>query len=160
MSNIFRNSILKFIRPSVNSVFSSHDPKAIKCITGLRLVQSHLRERKFKHSFQDLLNPISNCKLDIEPSLFYLLNYSKHTLLSTLKNIDNLLDLTKTNLTTTLLFGSNSFNINTSANILNATMNLVYLLKDLTKKIEQICIYLTSYTILDYSITRSIYLLF
>ena len=53
--------------------------------------------------------------------------------MSTLNNIDKiLLDLTKPILTTTLLFGSNSFDINTNTNILNVTMNLVYLLKDLT----------------------------
>ena len=73
--NIFRNCILKFIRPSANSVFDSHNPKAIKFITRLRLVPSHLRERKFKHSFQNLLNLISNCGLDIESSLRYLLHY-------------------------------------------------------------------------------------
>ena len=59
----------------------------------------------------------------------------RHTLLSILKNIDNKhLDLTKQVLTKTLLFGSNSFNINTNANILNVTVNLVYLLKELTNR--------------------------
>ena len=53
----------------------------------------------------------------------------------TLKNINNnLLDLTKPILTTALLFGSNSFDKNANANILNETMNLVYLLKDLTNR--------------------------
>ena len=95
----------------------------------------HLREHKFKHSVQDLVNPIFG--LDIDSSLRYPVHYptcnsERHTLLNTLKNIDsNLLDLTKSILTTTLLFGSNYFDINTNTNILNATMNLVYLLKDL-----------------------------
>ena len=77
-------------------------------------------EHKFNHSFQNLLNPISNCRLDIELLLLrYLLHYPKynserHTLLRILKNIDNnLLDLTKPILTTTLLFGSDLFYINT-----------------------------------------------
>ena len=53
----------------------------------------------------------------------------------TLKNINNnLLDLTKPILTTVVLFGSNSFDKNANANILNETMNLVYLLKDLTNR--------------------------
>ena len=57
----------------------------------------------------------------------------RHTLLSTLKNIDNkLFDLTKQVLTKTLLFCSKYFYISTNTNILNATVNLVYLLKDLT----------------------------
>ena len=41
--NIFRKSILKFIRPSVNNLFNSHNPKGIKFITKLRLGLSHLR---------------------------------------------------------------------------------------------------------------------
>ena len=90
------------------------------------------------HGFQDLLNPVANCGLYIESSLYHLLHYptySKeiHTLLRTLKNIDNkLLDLTKQILTKTQLFGSNSFDIDTNTNILNMTVNLVYLLKGLT----------------------------
>ena len=106
---------------------------SLSFITRLRLILSHLGEQKFKHSFQDLLNPISNCGLVIASSLCYLLHYSMHALLSTLKNIDNnLLCLTKPIFITTLLFGSDSFDINTNTNILNATANLVYILKDLT----------------------------
>ena len=56
----------------------------------------------------------------------------RHTLLKILKNIDNkLLNLTKYILTKSLFFGSYSFDINTNTNILNAIVNLVYLLKDL-----------------------------
>ena len=64
--NIFRKSILKFITPSANSAFNSHNPKEIEFITRLKHVQSLLAERKFKHSFQDLLNPIFNCWFDNE----------------------------------------------------------------------------------------------
>ena len=108
--NIFRNSILKFITPSVISICNSHNPKAIKFITRPRLPLSHLRKHKFKHSFQDLLNPISNCGFDIESSLRYLLHYptynsERHTLLGTLKNIDNnLLGLSKPTLTKNFTF--------------------------------------------------------
>ena len=55
--NIFKNSILKFIRPSASNVFNNHNSKAINFITRLMLVLSHLPERKFKHSLQHLLNP-------------------------------------------------------------------------------------------------------
>ena len=63
--NIFRKSILKFIRPSANSLFNCHNPKGIKFITRLWLGLSHLREHKFKHSFQDSLNPFYSCGLDV-----------------------------------------------------------------------------------------------
>ena len=128
-------------------------------------------EHKFIHNVQNLLNSVCNCELDIESSLCYLLYYptynsERHTLLSTLKNINNnLSDLTKPILATILLFGSNSFDISTNTNIQNKTMNLVYLLKDwinlffneiidccrnelLNKKLKKSFIYLTSNTII------------
>ena len=57
----FKESIFKFIRPSSNSIFNCHSPKGIKLITSLRLGLSHLREHKFRHNFQDALNPICSC---------------------------------------------------------------------------------------------------
>ena len=68
--NVFKNSILKFIRPSPNKIFQCHNPKGIKLVTRLRLGLSHLREHKFKHSFQDTLNPLCSCGLYIETTSF------------------------------------------------------------------------------------------
>ena len=50
---------------------------------------SHLREHKFKYNFQDLLNPICSCDLDIKSFTHFLL-HSDHelfTLMSTLNKI-------------------------------------------------------------------------
>ena len=49
----------------LKTVYSCHNPKGIKLLTRLRVRQSHLREHKFKHSFQDTLNPITNFGEDI-----------------------------------------------------------------------------------------------
>ena len=54
----FKKKLLKFMRPSGNSVFRCHNPKGIKLLTRLRLGISDLREHKFKHGFLDSLNPI------------------------------------------------------------------------------------------------------
>ena len=59
--NIFKKTLLNFIRPSGSTVFNCHNPKGVKLLTRLRLGLSHLREHKFKHSFQDSLNPIRSC---------------------------------------------------------------------------------------------------
>ena len=129
--NIFRKSILKFIRPSANSFFDCHNPKEIKFITRLRLGLSHLHEHKFKHSFQDSLNPFCSCGLDIESTAHFLLHCATHiterrTLLSAIENIDNnLLDLCEPVLIKTLLFDSNSFDTNANTNVLNATIEYV-----------------------------------
>ena len=129
--NIFRKSILKFIRPSANSLFNCHNPKGIKFITRLRLGLSHLREHKFKHSFQDSLNPFCSCGLDIESTAHFLLHCptyinKRRTLLSTIENIDNnLLDLCEPVLIKTVLFGSNSFDTNANTNVHNAAIEYV-----------------------------------
>ena len=129
--NIFRKSTLKFIRPSANSFFDCHNPRGIKFITRPRLGHSLLRERKFKHSFQDSLNPFCSCGLDIEATAHFFLHCptyitERRTLLSTIENIDNnLLDLCESVLIKTLLFGSNSFDTNSNTNVLNATIKYV-----------------------------------
>ena len=50
--SVFKKSLLKFIRPFPNSVFSCVNCKGIKLLTRLHLGLSHLRKHKFKHSFQ------------------------------------------------------------------------------------------------------------
>ena len=54
--NIFKKKLLKFIRPSGNSVFRCDNPKGVKLLTRLRLDLSDLWEHKFKHSFLDSLS--------------------------------------------------------------------------------------------------------
>ena len=86
--NIFKKTILKFIRPSQNRVYNFHNPKGIKLLTRLRVSLMHLCEHKFKHSFQDTLNPICNFGEYIETSSHYLLQFPDYlqermTLLST-----------------------------------------------------------------------------
>ena len=63
---VFKKSILKFIIPYPSNVFNCINHKGIRLITRLHVGMSHLREHKFKHNFQDRLNPISSCCLDIE----------------------------------------------------------------------------------------------
>ena len=69
--SLFTTIILKFIRPSPNSVYSCHNPKGLKFITRLRPGLSHLREHKFKHSFRDTINPLYSCGPDIESTEIY-----------------------------------------------------------------------------------------
>ena len=88
----FKNSFLKFIRPSPSNAFNCNNYKGIRRITRLRLGMSHLREHKFKHNFQGCLNPICSCGLDIESTSHFLLhcptcNHERYTLLSTLINL-------------------------------------------------------------------------
>ena len=61
-----KKGILNFIHPSPNSIFNCHNPKALKFTTWLCQGLSHLRYHKFKHNFQDSLNPLCNCGLITE----------------------------------------------------------------------------------------------
>ena len=45
---IFKSKILRFIRPTTNSIFGCHNPIGVKLLTRLQLGLSHLRKHKFK----------------------------------------------------------------------------------------------------------------
>ena len=69
--NIFKKSFRQFVRPSPKSLFNCHSPKGIKYKTRSRLGLSHLREHKFKHSFQDTLNLFCDCGCEIETTAHF-----------------------------------------------------------------------------------------
>ena len=122
--NIFKKSILKFIRPSQNRVYNCHNPKGIKLLTRLKVV--YLREPKFKHSFQDTLNPIWNCSEGIETTSHYLLHcpdYERKTLLNAVSCIvPNIFDFNNDQLTEIFLYSKDLDNINNTS-ILDAPIN-------------------------------------
>ena len=100
-------------------------------MTRLRVGMSYLREHKFKHNLQDSLNPICSCGLDIESTSHFLLhcptfNDERYTLLSTLNNFDyKLLELAKSSLSQTLLYGNTLFDEEKNTRILNATIEYI-----------------------------------
>ena len=126
----FKKNLLNFVRSSPNSVFNCHNCKGIKYLTRLHLGLSHLREHKFKHSFQDTLNPFCSCGLDAETNTHFFfaapcLPVKDASSRAQLMNDINS-SLTYTNdsiLTHTLLFGQASLNISANTLILNATRN-------------------------------------
>ena len=71
--NTFKSSILNFVRPRENSVFEVHDIKDVKLLTRLRLDFIHLNEHKFRHSFNDVINPMCSCGKESETTHHYLL---------------------------------------------------------------------------------------
>ena len=127
----FKKNISSFIRPKVNRVFNCNSSKGLKFVTRLCLGLSHLREHKFKHSFQDSINPLCSCSLDVESTIHYFLHcprftIERHTVLNTISQIDNkLLDSNESNLIQYLLFGDPSKDTETNTEILNVTVNYV-----------------------------------
>ena len=127
--NIFKKSILEFIRPSQNRVYNCHNAKGIKLLTRLRVGLSHLCEHKFKHSFQDTLNPICNCGKDIKTTSHYLLHcpdclHERKPLLNSVSCIVlNIFDFNNDQLTEILLYGKEDIDNINNASILDATIN-------------------------------------
>ena len=82
----------------------------LKELFRLRLGMSHLREHKFKHDFQYLINPLCNCGHDIEYTNHFFLHYplfinERSTFFSTLNNLDcNRLGNTDSTLTQNITF--------------------------------------------------------
>ena len=108
--NIFRKSILNFIRPSASKVFDINHTIGIKLIIRLRLGFSHLLEHKFKYNLQDTLNTVCSWSLEVETTSHYFLHCHffdalRATLMNDLSNIESdLLTLRDENLTNILLY--------------------------------------------------------
>ena len=122
---------LNLLDPNQTVFFNCCNLKGIRLITRLQLELSHLREHKFKYNFQNCLNPLCSCGLSIESTSHFLLHCAifhdkRHTLLSTLNNIDSkTLESNGSYLTQTLLFGSISFDSETNTLVLNATIDYI-----------------------------------
>ena len=127
-----KKRILSFIRPCPNSTFNCYNPKSIKLLSLLRLGLSHLWEDKFKHSFQDSLNPFSSCaKGQVKTSSHYLLHCSNYfeerlVLLNTIKNTDmSKLKQSDSKFTSILLFGKTSFDNNKNTFVFDTTIDYI-----------------------------------
>ena len=60
-------------RPSENGIFNIFDPEGLKILTSLRLAFFDLNKHRFQHNFQECLNPLCACSLEIENTSHYLL---------------------------------------------------------------------------------------
>ena len=69
-----RNSLLKPGRPVQNPIFKVFNPLGIKFLTRLRLGLSHLNEHKFKHNFQNCLNSLCFCSLEVKSTIHFFLH--------------------------------------------------------------------------------------
>ena len=78
--SVFCKALLDFIRPTANSAFGINDVSGLRLLTRLCVGFSRLREHKFKHNFQDTLNPLCCCSLEAEDTyhLFYVLPKFSH----------------------------------------------------------------------------------
>ena len=100
---LFKCRLLSFIRPVQNSIYNIFDPKGLKFLTRLRLGLSHLNAHRFRHNFQDCLNPLCFCSLETEDMSYYLLHchqFSNHRahLMNSVKSVCDNFDSMSDNL--------------------------------------------------------------
>ena len=125
---------MEFIRPSPNSIFYIYNPYGIKLLTRLRLGLSHLNEHKFKHDFNDTINPICICGGDIESINHFFLHCpeyceARQTLFDNIQSINKmLLNQKESSLNHLLLYGDPKCNSNVNAFIPNSAIKFLLFL--------------------------------
>ena len=58
---MFKRALLISIRPKPALIYKIHHPRGLKLVMRLRLGLSHLREHKFRHNFNDTIDPFCLC---------------------------------------------------------------------------------------------------
>ena len=129
----FKNNLLNLIRRCANSIFNIHNPYGIKLLTRLRLILSHLRDHKFRHCFQDTLNPLCDYGNDTETTTHFFLHCPsfhtpRQTLLNNIRNInEQILSHGEDQLIQTFLYGNPNCNLTVNRLLLNATIEYLIL---------------------------------
>ena len=119
------------IRPKPNSIFNIHNPLGIKYLTRLRVGFSHLKENKFRHNFQDSIDPMCNCGSGIETTIHFFLhcanfNTQRQTLFDKTATIDtNILTENDDSIISVLLFGKQNCEKSCNKLIINAAIEFI-----------------------------------
>ena len=128
---IFKKRILTYIRPKPNAIFNIHNPLGIKYLTMLRIDVSHLREHKFRHNFQDFIDPMCDCRNGVETTKHFFLycanfNSQRQTLFNKIRNIDEfILTESEDNIVNILVFGKPNNDDAMNRAILNLTIEFI-----------------------------------
>ena len=129
--NVFKLSLLKFARPVANSAFEINNPYGLKLLTWLRLGLSHLRYHKFRHNFQDRIDPMCVCGLEIETTTHFFLHCplfqcARQPLLTNIKKIDeSILKKHYKLITKSLLYGDNKFVLSCNKSVIISTIEFI-----------------------------------
>ena len=128
----FKVSIFRFFRPSPSLMYNVHNPKGIIFLNRLRVDFSHLKEHKFRHNFQDTIDPFCNCATNsIETTEHYLLHCSNYLTQRSIlfddldKAAINLIPFNSVKLTRTLLFGDSGLLDTDNHSIISSVVNYI-----------------------------------
>ena len=133
VSIFLKKKLLNFMQPCANSIFDIHKLLGIKLLTRLHLGLSHLHEHKFRHCFQDTLNPLCECSKDIESTMHFFLHCTnflipRQTLFQKIRNIDDsILSQSEMQQTQTLLYGNQNYHSSINKLIIFSTIKYLIL---------------------------------
>ena len=127
----FRKILLKSIKPIPKSIYDACDPLGIQLLTRLRVGLSHLRDHKFRHGFNDIIDPLCPCNMELESvSHFYLecqyfIN-ERTDLMNELRNLNiKTEEFDVTSLINLLLYGDKKFSNYINSNIINLSIKFI-----------------------------------
>ena len=126
--SIFKKNLLNFTRLCAYGIFIIHNSYGIKLLTRLRLGFSHLHDHKFRHCFQDILNPFCECGNDTETTTHFFLHCPsfhtpRQTLLNNIRNMnEQILSHGKNHLIQSFLCGNPNYHLTVNRPIVNATI--------------------------------------
>ena len=121
------------LRPMPNIIYNIHNPIGIKCLTRLRIAFSHLKEHKFRHNFQDSIDPMYSCSNGIETTIHFFLHFTNNnnntqrkTLFDKITTIDaNIFTENKDSIINTLLYGKHYSENSLNIAMLNVSVELI-----------------------------------
>ena len=129
--SIFKNSLLSFIRPVQSQYYNIFDPTGLKFLIRLRLDFSHLNKHRFHHNFNECMNPLCSCSLEVEDTLHYLLHCRhfsqfRNDLMNSVKSVsDDFESLSDNNKKDVLLYGDSRLDENKNRTIIIATLTYI-----------------------------------
>ena len=71
----FEKSLLKIGQLTAKPTFNIHSPVGLRLLTRLQFKLSDINRHKFKHNFQDCVNPLCLCSLEIESLSHFFLHF-------------------------------------------------------------------------------------
>ena len=123
--------MLSLVRPVQSKYYNIFDPTGLKFLIRLRLGFSHLNEHRFRHNFQNCMNPLCSCSLEVEDTFHYLLHcrhFSQfpNDLMNNVKSVsDNFESFPGKVKKDVLLYGASSLDENKNRSILEATLTYI-----------------------------------
>ena len=121
-----RANLIKTIRPIAISIFVIFNPLELKLITRLWVGLSHLNKHRFNQNFNNCINPLCRCRLNVKSTVYFVLhcsyyNSGKISLLNDFNNVAKIwLNLSDLPLVNIFLYGGLQFDGSQNAFILNS----------------------------------------